>query len=415
MEDRKACSRDDCPPANVKKEITVNCGKCNCTIHLMCIGIAKTADEVLFHKNIFVVCNSCLYVNSTSNISNLTSNSSTSISTPSSSKVLAKTPKNTKNVSVDITPKSTTQRSMYDFTRPSPSIDKTDEMLSLLHDIKSSISKHRNETKSYAAVLSEIKESTRKPNYNANSNAFPMYSSVAQGNSSSNNNDFPSLTSRPSKRKINEISSLDTPKRMRTSAKAGSIQKSVFSGRKLISGTNNEVNHGLGSPVKIIPRTTQKSDFMRKLTKFIYLSRLKTNVTDQLISTYIKSNITGVSDDDFALRMLVKKDQDLTELSFISYRLNCTNELFDKLMEPSFWPSHVMIGEFIERKKNNDLGSFLQKSLTPITQKSPTMITITQTSTEALTQPILPLTQISETSPTNQSPMDTTAIVDLVN
>lgn len=94
------------------------------------------------------------------------------------------------------------------------------------------------------------------------------------------------------------------------------------------------------------------------------MSRLKPNVSEQMISTYIKSKIPNLSDNDFALRMLVKKDQNLDDLTFISYRLSCTDEHFTSMLDSFFWPSHVMIGEFIERdrKKQNSSGDFLVTS-----------------------------------------------------
>lgn len=97
-----------------------------------------------------------------------------------------------------------------------------------------------------------------------------------------------------------------------------------------------------------------------KFAKFIYVSRLKPNVSEQMILPYVKSKIPDLNENDFSLMMLVKKDQKLDELTFISYRFGCTNELFDKLIDPSFWPPHMMIGEFIERSREeqNELGDF---------------------------------------------------------
>lgn len=49
--------------------------------------------------------------------------------------------------------------------------------------------------------------------------------------------------------------------------------------------------------------------------------------------------------------MLVKKDQKLEDLTFISYRILCTENLYERLINSSFWPSHVFIGDFVERPR----------------------------------------------------------------
>ena len=58
--------------------------------------------------------------------------------------------------------------------------------------------------------------------------------------------------------------------------------------------------------------------------------------------------MNGVDGTDFMLRLLVKKDVDLSTKTFLSCRLACTEALYTKFMYSSFWPPHVMIGEFIE-------------------------------------------------------------------
>lgn len=95
------------------------------------------------------------------------------------------------------------------------------------------------------------------------------------------------------------------------------------------------------------------------MAKSIYVSRLKNDVTVDKITSYICGKISDAKLEDFALNMLVKKDQAIDQLSFISFRLRCTPEYFTVFNESSFWPKHVMIGEFIEMKMNPELGDFL--------------------------------------------------------
>lgn len=62
--------------------------------------------------------------------------------------------------------------------------------------------------------------------------------------------------------------------------------------------------------------------------------------------------------------MLVKKDQAIDQLSFISFRLRCTAEYYATFKDSSFWTRHVMIGEFMEQKKKPRFGDFLDATNT---------------------------------------------------
>lgn len=62
----KVCSREDCPPANVKADSTVKCFNCKQDIHLPCIGISVKADK-LASPNIRFMCDHCIQSSQTSN------------------------------------------------------------------------------------------------------------------------------------------------------------------------------------------------------------------------------------------------------------------------------------------------------------------------------------------------------------
>lgn len=205
--------------------------------------------------------------------------------------------------------------------------------------------KTSNETaKSYASVLTEIKETTSE--IKRNKNVRPLLQTktkLSENKTPIINNDFPSLDSRASKRK-RLIEPTETPKRN-------------FKDRVLHCGTNEANDNSLGSPVNLT-RPKRISPFAH-MTKSIYISRLKNDVTVDKITSYICGKISDAKLEDFALNMLVKKDQAIDQLSFISFRLRCTPEYFAVFSESSFWPKHVMIGEFIETKKKPQLGDFL--------------------------------------------------------
>lgn len=180
------------------------------------------------------------------------------------------------------------------------------------------------------------------------------------------NKDFPSLDARTPKRKRTETT--ETPK------------LKSFKNRKLECGTNetNNNNKILGSPVNLV-RPKKISPYAH-LTGSLYISRLKNDVTVDKITEYIASNVTEAKLEDFALNLLVKKDQAVEALSFISFRLQCTPEYFNIFKNSSFWPRHVMIGEFIEMpRKRATFGDFIDPSKADTNVNEPTNMETDQT------------------------------------
>lgn len=55
----------------------------------------------------------------------------------------------------------------------------------------------------------------------------------------------------------------------------------------------------------------------------------------------------------------MKKDQSLEKLTYISFRVACVDSFYDKLCDPSFWPSHVLVGEFVERPRKATISDFV--------------------------------------------------------
>lgn len=351
------CSRDDCPPSHIVKDRTVNCGKCGALIHLMCIGISISAKEILVSRNVIVVCNACVIDFSVpvSSLEDVPTSPNVSLTSKSTAAPMASRHSKISSVSKS----QTGQRSILDFARPTFSDEfKAEEIMTILSEIKSSVTEHRKETKSLAAILTENRQLPVNDSVNASRKPLDfhgdkLYSSVLANNVTVESN-FPSLNSVKRKR---QSSSSFTPKRIRRDPKVAA-QKGLFVNRMLTSGTNAKSNHGLGSPVRARPN---KSAF----TKSVYVSKLKPDVTEEAIVSYLKSNIPDIKDDMFALRLLVKKDQKVDQLNFISFRLSCTDSLFNQLIDPSFWPSHVMIGEFVEKRKQIKFGDFLAKPPTP--------------------------------------------------
>lgn len=207
--------------------------------------------------------------------------------------------------------------------------EKLDQILVVLQNVKSTIDStsenvklHREESKANAKEMAEIKANK------------PSFASLAASLGSSSQ--YPPLQQKPKRRRVNDSNdSVGTPTKF-------------FRNRKLVAGTGAQVDHGLGSPVT---KSTTRTRTQSNLTKSIYVSRLSPTVNSEQLRTYITSRVDETSQDDIDLRMLVKKDQKLEDLTFISYRILCTENLYERLINSSFWPSHVFIGDFVERPR----------------------------------------------------------------
>lgn len=207
------------------------------------------------------------------------------------------------------------------------------EMKTNVHDVKNVVKNHNETTKSYASVLTEIKETTNA--IKTKKVSRPLLPKNINEKTPVRKNDFPTLDTR-------------TPKRKRMNEPVETPKEKLFKNRKLQCGTNetNNNNNNLGSPVNLV-RPKKISPYAH-MTQSLYISRLKNDVTVEKITEYITNNVSGAKLEDFALNLLVKKDQALDALSFISFRLRCTPEYYNIFKNSSFWPRHVMIGEFIE-------------------------------------------------------------------
>lgn len=207
------------------------------------------------------------------------------------------------------------------------------DMKTNVNDVTTVVKNHNETAKSYASVLSEIKDTTNE--MKKMKIARPLVpKSVSGAKTPNRKNDFPSLDER-------------TPKRKRTNEPIETPKQKLFKDRKCgTNEANNNNNNSLGSLVNLV-RSKKISPYAH-MTKSLYISRLKNNVTIDKITEYIVSNVADAKLEDFAINLLVKKDQALDALSFLSIRLRCTPDYYDIFKNSSFWPSHIMIGEFIE-------------------------------------------------------------------
>lgn len=195
---------------------------------------------------------------------------------------------------------------------------------------------------------------------------------------------------------------------------------SKFKDRPLDSGTSEDTSHNLGEPIVITERrgrhresnsVSNAPSTKPKFIKSVYISRLQPSVTVDGIKLYLNSRIKELNENQMSIRMLVKQDQDLSELSVISFCIACTEELYAQLGSPSFWPSHIKMRELINepRKTRNKMVNKLTNGNNPSTVAADLKQTIINESTEQPKNqqglPVQPTSAASTvTEPMNQTP-----------
>lgn len=142
----------------------------------------------------------------------------------------------------------------------------------------------------------------------------------------------------------------------RTSRVAESIVpiKVSTKNRILKSCTGSLSEHGLGKAVEMTKRPPKPQ------MKSIYVSRMSTDITSTNVFDYIKRHIPEIDNENVKVNMLVKKGQDLATLTFVSFRVACTEQIYGKVNDPTFWPKHVMIGDFVEQPRKPKVSDFIE-------------------------------------------------------
>lgn len=169
------------------------------------------------------------------------------------------------------------------------------------------------------------------------------------------------------------------------------------------------------APIKTIrrpkPNDVQKSD-SPAFDKSLHVSRIATSMTVDDMNNFITSETSLVPNVDFKCTRLVKKDQSIETLSFISFKIDYFEEKCALLAEEDFWPDGAMIRPFIP---SHTLGDFLTKSPNTSNRRPNKMAKTTTEKNEI--QPTTPMQPIihSNEPPKTDANSDTINQIDLTN
>lgn len=92
--------------------------------------------------------------------------------------------------------------------------------------------------------------------------------------------------------------------------------------------------------------------------KSLVASRFAPTTSSSAVLTYIKRKLSlDEESDEIVVRSLAPRGRPLSELTFVSFKITASEELYSKLMEANFWPANTTIREF-EKRENPQTAVF---------------------------------------------------------
>lgn len=92
--------------------------------------------------------------------------------------------------------------------------------------------------------------------------------------------------------------------------------------------------------------------------KSMVASRFAPTTSSSAVLSYVKRNLSLAEEsDEVSVRSLAPRGRPLSELTFISFKITASEELYSKLMDANFWPANTTIREF-EKRENPQTAVF---------------------------------------------------------
>lgn len=361
MPPNRKCNLKDCPPENVNANTTVSCHSCKGDFHLPCYDVILPPTKLFVSPNIVFVCDECL-TSIESSPKRKQSGAPVVLKQMLLSPMQMPTP-TTSPRNLTKKPSATNDDLRAIMEKMIRKIDVNSVTVGLLKDsvdsmhatvktnatqIDESIKKSDAEIGSATKTLVEqFEKFEKKQTYAAAVGASSSKQIIRQ---------MPSTPNKPNNNNNVKASTKVAPEKKKVSV-------NKYKSCPLTSGTDTGTEHNLGAPVVIPERrkstrhtgSSEKMPARPKFKKSVYVSRLEPSVTVDGMKMFLNARIPELNDSDLDIRMLVKREQDLSELTFVSFCISCTDDLFLKLNSPSFWPAHIQMREFVhEARKPRD-------------------------------------------------------------
>lgn len=83
----------------------------------------------------------------------------------------------------------------------------------------------------------------------------------------------------------------------------------------------------------------------------LHLSKLPTDITEDDVLHYMNSKGIQITEQNIKLHKLVKRNADLTALSFVSFKIDTIASIAQRLRETNFWPEKCVIKNFVQKNR----------------------------------------------------------------
>lgn len=355
-----------CPLGNVNDQCEANCLICKNTFHLPCYDIINKSNQLFVTKNVVFLCDTCLLLIETNNSPKRKFAGSDSPHYLRQSKLSVN---NDGKVSVSAqqltTPVATANCSSSNNARINSLVHKVDQLIQLNNDqsrkldklmqlnveksnqidnsaekisgklaensqivtgLKSAVdSVHsillRPKTLSYATVAGENGKSQKTP---IRASRVSTYSTVLKSVQSTG-------TPTAAKSKRNELALIENASRK------------TVSSVKIPSPKNGTKNAQIGKPLEVRP---SKQHTENPFSKSLWVSRFHPDTTVEEIASYITESTPLNDSSKFRCTKLVKKDQEISKMSFVSFKIDVSPEDYDIIVQPEYWPANNSVREF---------------------------------------------------------------------
>lgn len=99
------------------------------------------------------------------------------------------------------------------------------------------------------------------------------------------------------------------------------------------------------------------------LSKSVWVSGFHPDTTIEELEQHIVAHTAIKEVLKFKCTKLIKKDQDITKMSFVSFKIDVSPDDFETLASPDIWPQRIKVREFIRMSPPKPtLGEFLSSS-----------------------------------------------------
>lgn len=151
--------------------------------------------------------------------------------------------------------------------------------------------------------------------------------------------------------------------------KSSKKSRTMSNSKPVLSGTSTNV---IGKPPS--PKTSNRIVRLilsLKPEKAVWISNLHRETNEEDLMSYIKDTICIASTSEINVRKLVKKDREISSYSFVSFRVTCSVDTFNTLLDVSNWPNYCKIREFDLEQKMSSGVTLNRENVISNNEKSP--------------------------------------------